>query len=184
MFVTWRLAGKLPSFRKCADYGHAFAQRDLRLDRKKNGPLWLRKSEVAQCFLMNLLDGAGGQYELHAFVIMSNHVHLLLTPWIELATITRAIKGKSARQANALVGRTGLSFWQDESFDHWIRHPRQFERVRTYIERNPVRAGPVERPEQWPYSSASGPQAEACATILPFPKSTLKRAAFLVVYAF
>ena len=133
---------------------------------------------------MNLLDGAGGQYELHAFVIMSNHVHLLLTPWIELATITRAIKGKSARQANALVGRTGLSFWQDESFDHWIRHPRQFERVRTYIERNPVRAGPVERPEQWPYSSASGPQAEACATILPFPKSTLKRAAFLVVYAF
>jgi putative transposase len=98
---------------------------------------------------------------------MPNHVHVLLTPSIELATITRAIKGTSARQANILLERTGLSFWQDESFDHWIRHPRQFDRVRAYIECNPVRAGLAERPEEWPYSSASRPQAEACATILP-----------------
>jgi REP element-mobilizing transposase RayT len=92
---------------------------------------------------------------------MPNHVHLLLTPWIELAAITQAMKGKSSRQANALLGRTGLPFWQDESFDHWIRHPQQFEKVRAYIERNPVRAGLVERPGQWPYSSAGRPQAEA-----------------------
>jgi putative transposase len=164
VFVTWRLAGTLPSFNKCVDDGHAFAERDLWLDRTIEGPQWLRRFEVAQCVVTNLLDGAGSRYELHAFVVMPNHVHLLLTPWVELATIIRAMKGKSARQANALLDRTGLPFWQDESFDHWIRHPRQFEQVRVYIERNPVRAGLVKLPEQWPYSSASWPQAEACIT--------------------
>ena len=55
---------------------------------------------------------------------LTNHVHLLITPRVELAKITRTIKGKSARQANAMLGRTGQPFWQDESFDHWIRHPQ------------------------------------------------------------
>ena len=99
VFVTWRLAGTLPSFDNCAHDGRAFAERDLRLDRTIEGPQWLRQSEIAQCVLTNLHDGSGSRYELHAFVVMPNHVHVLLTPWIELATITRAMKGKSARQA-------------------------------------------------------------------------------------
>ena len=86
---------------------------------------------------------------------MPNHVHILITPNIELAKITRAIKGKSARLANAILGLTGRPCWQDESFDHWIRHPGQFEKVKSYIERNPVRAGLAETPEQWPFSSAA-----------------------------
>ncbi len=169
VFVTWRLSGTLPAFKKCTDDGHAFAQRDLQLDRATEGPRWLRRPEIAQCVVTNLVERASSRYELHAFVVIPNHVHLLLTPWIELATITRAMKGKSAREANTLLDRIGRPFWQDESFDHWIRHPRQFDQVRTYIERNPVRAGLVARPEQWPFSSASRPQAEACATILPAP---------------
>ncbi|HKD06826.1 MAG TPA: transposase [Bryobacteraceae bacterium] len=155
VFVTWRLHGTLPVFGNYTDDARAFAQRDLLLDRSTTGPQWLRNPEIAECVVTNLPDGAAGRYELHAFVVMPNHVHLLLTPWIDLAAITRTLKGKSSRQANILLARTGTPFWQDESFDHWIRHPRQFEKVREYIERNPVRAGLVERPEQWPYSSAS-----------------------------
>ena len=87
--------------------------------------------------------------------------------------IFAGFKRRSARLANAILGRTGQPFWQDESFDHWIRHPRQFEKVKSYIERNPVRAGLVVTPEQWPYSSAAaqpqGSQAEACATIQSKP---------------
>jgi putative transposase len=169
VFVTWRLAGTLPVSRSCANDGRVFAERDLLLDRTTNGPQWLRRPEIAHCVVTNLLDGAGNRYELHSFVVMPNHVHLLLSPWVELAAITRYMKGRSSRQANILLSRTGLPFWQDESFDHWIRHPRQFDRVRVYIERDPVRAGLVERPEQWPYSSASSPQAEACATMLLEP---------------
>ena len=132
MFVTWRLAGTLPASPRCASEGRAFAESDLLLDRTTKGPQWLRRPEIAQCVVTNLLGGAGCQYEMHSFVVMPNHVHLLLTPWIELAAITRTMKGKSSRQANALLARTGLPFWQDESFDHWICHPQQFDKVRTY----------------------------------------------------
>jgi hypothetical protein len=46
------------------------------------------------------------------------------------------------------------AFWQDESFDHWIRSDAQFERIRMYIEQNPVKAGLVRNAEQWKWSSA------------------------------
>jgi len=78
-------------------------------------------------------------YALHAYVVMPNHV--LLDPHVPLRRITGGIKGVSARDANGALGRTGKAFWQDESFDRWIRDSAQFERIRTYIEHNPVKAG-------------------------------------------
>jgi hypothetical protein len=53
-----------------------------------------------------------------------------------------------------MLGRTGKPFWQDESFDHWVRDGAQFESVRAYIEQNPVKAGLVAKPEEWRWSSA------------------------------
>jgi putative DNA methylase len=91
---------------------------------------------------------------LHAYVVMRNHVHVLLDPHVPLRRITGGIKGVSARDANGALGRTGKAFWQDESFDHWIRDSAQFERIRTYIEHNPVKAGLAARPEDWRWSSA------------------------------
>jgi hypothetical protein len=55
------------------------------------------------------------------------------------------------------LNRTGAPFWQDESFDHWIRDPAEAVRIRSYIERNPVVAGLAKRAEDWPWSSASHP---------------------------
>lgn len=166
VFVTWRLAGSLPSVAQASacESGRVFVERDRLLDRAATGPKWLGRPDIAQLVVKQLRQGSGSCYELHAFVVMPNHVHVLLTPWIELADITRAIKGRSARHANTALGRTGIPFWQDESFDHWIRHPAQFEKVRAYIENNPVRAGLAQGPEQWPFSSAADSQAEACAT--------------------
>jgi hypothetical protein len=80
----------------------------------------------------------------------------LLDPSVTLAQITRGLKGVTARQANEILGRTGKQFWQDETFDHWIRSGKQLERVHAYIERNPVTAGLARTPEEWPWSSASG----------------------------
>jgi hypothetical protein len=48
-----------------------------------------------------------------------------------------------------------MRFWEDESFDHWVRDEAELVRIRTYIERNPVTAGLVERAEDWPWSSAA-----------------------------
>jgi REP element-mobilizing transposase RayT len=55
------------------------------------------------------------QYALHAFVVMPNHVHLLLTPAIATPKLTKSLKGIPAKRANLILGLTGTSFWQEES---------------------------------------------------------------------
>jgi len=87
-------------------------------------------------------------------VVMANHVHLLIEPSVPLARITKVLKGFTARRANQLLGRTGERFWQEESYDHWVRNEQEFYRIAAYIERNPVAAGLVEKPEDWAWSSA------------------------------
>jgi hypothetical protein len=66
------------------------------------------------------------------------------------------LKGASAREANALLGLTGVPFWQDESYDHLVRSPEQFERIENYILQNPVRAGLARVAEEYRWSSGFG----------------------------
>ncbi len=160
IFLTWRLFGSLPrSFLSRlenlgGDPGKQFLAADQLLDAAKSGPLWLRDPEVAGYVEDALARGVElGHYNLFAYVIMPTHVHVLLEPRLPLARITRGLKGVSARDANATLGRVGKPFW-DESFDHWVRNSAQFERIRFYIEHNPVKAGLAKRPEDWPWSSA------------------------------
>jgi REP element-mobilizing transposase RayT len=94
---------------------------------------------------------------MSAYVLMANHVHILWTPMIPLEKITHQIKGATTHQANLILSRAGNRFWQDESFDHWIRNPSEWQKIRAYIENNPVAAGLVARPENWLWSSASRP---------------------------
>ena len=94
-------------------------------------------------------------YQLHAFVVMANHVHVLLTPLVDATKIVHSLKGYSAREANKLLERTGKPFWQREYYDHWIRDGKEFDKVRFYIENNPVAAGLVSEADQYPWSSAA-----------------------------
>jgi hypothetical protein len=77
-------------------------------------------------------------------------------PEAKLSRITKAVRNFSARQANAILGRTGQPFWQDESWDRWVRGPEELEKMVEYIEENPLAAGLVERVEDWRWSSAFG----------------------------
>jgi len=164
IFLTWRLHGSLPRGflgslkddpRPTA--GERFRKADARLDRAEDGPLWLKDERVADCVAEAIQRGANrlGHYRLHAFVVMPNHIHLLIHPIASLERITNGLKGVSARNANRILGRVGERFWQDESFDRWVRNGAEFERIRTYIERNPVTAGLVGKPEDWPWSSTA-----------------------------
>jgi putative DNA methylase len=130
---------------------------DRQLDSANSGPTFLRHPQVATSVARTLFIASRkwGLYELFAWVVMSNHVHVLLQPHKLLREVTRAVKNTSAREANLILGRTGLRFWQDESYDHWVRDSKELERIVRYIEWNPVRAGLVERSELWPWSSAS-----------------------------
>jgi REP element-mobilizing transposase RayT len=120
------------------------------------GPLWLKDSRIAECLVGALQRSQEREIlRLHAYVVMANHVHVLLAPMHGLSEITHLVKGATAREANKILGRTGTRFWQDESFDRWIRNPREWNRVRAYIEHNPVTAGLVRNPADWPWSSAS-----------------------------
>jgi putative transposase len=162
VFVTWRLHGSLPnSFLTSAKQqahssaGRRFLALDRELDKALVGPLWLKDERIAAKVVARLRRGEDqGEYVLHAFVVLANHVHVLLEPKANLAWIMNGLKGATAREANRILGRTGKRFWQDESFDHWIRNSSELERINQYIVRNPVAAGLVEKPEDWPWSSA------------------------------
>jgi putative transposase len=103
------------------------------------------------------LDQGAAEYRLYnllAWVIMPNHVHVVFDPLRDLPKITRWIKGSTARTANLLLGRTGQPFWQYESYDHCVRTSQELTRVIHYVEHNPVNAGLVKSIDDWPWSSA------------------------------
>jgi hypothetical protein len=68
-------------------------------------------------------------------------------------TDMHSVKLYSARHCNKLLGTRG-AFWQDESYDHCVFDFEELGRVVEYVEKNPVRAGLVRIPEEWPFSSA------------------------------
>ncbi len=141
---------------------------DRLLDQAGTGPLLLRQPEIAQVVLDSMNCGFElGHYELHSWVIMPNHVHLLINPQVSLSDLLRSLKGTTGRRANLLLGRTGEPFWQDESFDHLVRDRDEFAKIRRYIENNPVAAGLVAAPEEYPWSSAGRPERPPQATGLP-----------------
>ena len=139
VFVTWRLFGSLPR-RALAriksgpgDAGHKFLAADRLLDSARSGPLWLATPAIAHCVETALLRGVElGQYVAHAWVVMPNHVHVLIDPRVPLPRITMGIKRASAKDANSHLGRTGKPFWQDESFDRRVRDSSEFERTRLH----------------------------------------------------
>jgi putative transposase len=162
IFITWRLHDSLPAkIRPPASIessGKVFVHYDRILDKARTGPVWLKDPRIAKCIFAALSAAQERKmFTLGSYVLMANHVHVLLTPQAPLSQIMQQIKGATAREANLVLGRTGSRFWQDESFDHWIRDPAEWEKVRNYIERNPVVAGLVNKPEDWPWSSASHP---------------------------
>jgi REP element-mobilizing transposase RayT len=154
LFITFRLHGTLPlaSIRD----GRAFVAADRELDCAPAGPCWLKHPQVAECVTETIRRGEGVRalYDLVTFVVMPNHVHLLIDPKSPAPKITQFVKGVSAKQANELLRRTGRPFWQDESFDHWVRSPKERNNVIRYIEFNPVSAGLATEPELFRYSSA------------------------------
>ncbi len=112
-------------------------------------------NEARTIALQHCLHDNGKTIQLHAAIIMPDHVHLLFTAlrdadgWtFALPEIMRAIKGSSAHSINKLSGKIG-PVWQDESFDHVLRGNESLRETMDYIRQNPVRRGLVKNPEDY-----------------------------------
>ena len=96
-----------------------------------------------------------GKYVLHAFVLMRDHFHVLLTPSRE-TTLERAvqfIKGGSARRIGEELNFR-FPVWQKGFSDHRIRDSADYEAHVRYVNFNPVKKRIVTRPEDYVWSSA------------------------------
>jgi putative DNA methylase len=163
LFVTFRLHDSLPAHRvfppSSLTTGKAFVEMDRLLDSAATGPKYLAIPEIAAIVADAIRYGEQklDRIKLHSYVIMPNHVHLLITPKVAAGLWLRTLKGFTAHEANLILKRTGNPFWQSESYDHLARSGDEFTRIQRYIENNPVKAGLAARPEDFRWSSA-----EAC----------------------
>jgi len=105
------------------------------------GKCVLRDRPLAEIVADSLHHFDGERYHLGDFVVMPNHVHLLvcLLGTTEIEQQCRSWKKFTAGKINAALRRYGR-FWQEESFDHLVRNVDQFERLQRYIGNNPAKA--------------------------------------------
>ena len=141
-----------------------FGHYDEWLDRCQHGHDWLRQDAGAQIVADEIHKEASRQYELYAYCIMPNHVHLLILSLIEkfppsnmksaispIAEIMRLLKGRTARYCNLALNRAG-KFWHHEYYDHFVRNEKEMERIIRYILNNPVKAGLAKEWKEWKFT--------------------------------
>ncbi len=120
----------------------------------------LRHPKVAEYLEDTLLHFHGDRYDLHAWCIMPNHVHLLVQTHHEMGTIVQAWKSFSARwilnqnESFKLGIPKPDQLWMREYWDRYIRNEEHYNNALNYIHQNPVKAGLCKNPEDWPWSSA------------------------------
>lgn len=163
-FVTFRLADALPravvdeiqrqreewrrthdvrklSRAELAEYHQLFSERYEQLLHAGNGSCVLRVPVNADIVRGALRHFDGERYILDEFVVMPNHIHVLVKPLPGrgLADILHSWKSYTAKELNQRLGRTG-QVWQHESFDHLVRNEAAMDAIRRYICENPQRA--------------------------------------------
>ena len=96
-----------------------------------------------------------GKMTVHDFVLMPNHVHILMTVPSEMSNekAMQLIKGNFSFRANKELGFRG-EVWQSGYSDVQILDDQSFQQHREYIENNPVKAGLANRPEEYPFGTA------------------------------
>jgi len=176
-FVTFHLTDSFPrslrsEWEHFAEIENGREQRkliDVYLD-KGRGECHLRRPEIAKLVEDNFRQFSGedcgsqsrapgvpsapARYELRAWVVMPNHVHILFKVGaVSMAEIVGAWKKHTGRLANKLLGKRG-AFWAEDYFDTYMRDAEHEQKTVRYIESNPTKAKLVLDPKEWPWSSS------------------------------
>jgi len=178
--VTFRLADSLPrEIEKQLDCKRKAlpdqAQDAERRDRIEgwldagHGSCVLADPKVGALGQRAMLHHAGGKYELHAWCVMPNHVHVLIKPHTSLGNIVKSWKSYTGRWVLGRWDELSIDdkhdnvpkqLWQREYWDRYIRDEAHYRAVVEYIHGNPVKAGLCKTEMEWPWSSA----ARGCKT--------------------
>ncbi len=183
--ITYRLADSLPQNllqRQVAeldtpDGDTAYLQRiEGHLDRGY-GSCCLKAPEIANIVINSWLRFDSVRYDIFEYVVMPNHVHILMAAreGFPFSDIIKGFKSFTAREINRQLGRQG-QLWQEDYWDRYIRNTRHFEAAARYIRENPVKAGLVKSARDWPWSSlgarASSPAVAGAPPSPSAPRST------------
>jgi putative transposase len=124
------------------EFNRTFTRQFMEYLDRGYGACPLRDEAAAEIVASSLRHFDGERYHLGDFVVMPNHVHVLvgLVGDTEIEAQCESWKRYTALELNRRLGRKGR-FWQEESFDHLVRSGDQFEALRRYIADNPKRAG-------------------------------------------
>jgi putative transposase len=172
--ITYRLADSLPAAvleRMDAELCNLPPERQDPERRKRieawldagHGCCVLREPEAAACVVDTWQHFAGERYDLIAWVVIPNHVHLLIRTYegVALGKIVQSWKNYTSRQIRNMMEDMGRArdlpaqgLWMREYWDRYIRNERHFQAVVAYIHENPVKARLVGKAEDWLWSSA------------------------------
>ena len=159
--ITINLADAFPVTRRAewevflqlSDKSECRRQLETWLDRGC-GDCWLNRAGVAALVEAELLAGHRRKYALQAWVIMPNHLHLIVDIWqTPLSKLVKQWKGATAVAANRALGRRG-QFWQEDYWDTLIKDAKHLAQAIRYVENNPTKAGLGLDPKQWRWGSA------------------------------
>lgn len=164
--ITFRLADSLPGIildrlrddlKRMTENDQTMKRRiriEEALDRGQ-GSAVLSNPDIGDIIETALLHFDAQRYRLHAWCVMPNHVHALITPLADwtLSAITHSWKSFTSKKANAQLGKQG-TFWAPEYHDRAIRDDAHYMNAVGYIARNPVKANLCPKPEDWRFSSA------------------------------
>ena len=160
IFITWRLAFDLPKQKKEnlseeESYFAAFMQYDELLDKSNTDKINLAREPYMSPIKNALHYYEGKKYELLAYCIMPNHVHLIVKPalkncndYYSLKETTLALKSYTAHAINKLENTKG-KVWQTESYDHVVRDEKELSKLLDYVINNPVKAGLTDNWDNW-----------------------------------
>lgn len=136
------------------------------------GSCLLRQPSAAKIVEEKLLEHHPKRYRLLAWVIMPNHLHIILLPrdGFSLASIIRDWKVSSARDIKYAVPFDG-AIWHRDYYDRYIRSEVHLLQAILYVHNNPVKAGLVAACREWPFSSARFVPEPDMTYCTPFPDS-------------